>query len=216
MSTYNAPLPRPLSRLRERVLKKETTMHSIGIFCGSAISNDETIVEAATELGKILATNHIRLVYGGASVGIMSAIADSCLANGGKVIGVLPKFMQNREIAHPHLTELHLVDSMHERIALLVKLSDGFIALPGGIGTLDELFEVWSWQKLGLHQNPIGLLNVNHYYDKLLEFLTEMCGKHFLPEETLKKLYVAENPHTLLSKLLAHVSKDNVNQLEKT
>ena len=177
-------------------------MHSIGIFCGSAISNDETIVEAAAELGKILANNHIRLIYGGASVGTMGIIADSCLANGGQVIGVLPKFMRDRELAHPHLTELHFVDSMHERKALIVKLSDGFIALPGGIGTLDELFETWTWQKLKLHQNPIGLLNINHYYDKLLEFLTEMCKRHFLSEETFKKLYVAENPHTLLSKML--------------
>lgn len=192
-------------------------MHSIGIFCGSTLSNDEAILEAATELGKILASNQIRLIYGGASVGIMGMIADSCLAHGGQVIGVLPRFMRDREIAHPHLTELHLVDSMHERKALIVKLSNGFIALPGGIGTLDELFEVWSWQKLGLHQEPIGLLNVNHYYDKLLQFLEEMCERHFLKEDVLKKLYLAENPHALISKLLAHASAvDTSRKLEKS
>lgn len=191
-------------------------MRSMGIFCGSNTGNDEVIVEAAIKLGAILAQNHLRLIYGGASVGIMGIIADSCLSQGGQVIGVIPRFMQTQELVHPHLTELHLVNSMHERKALMVKLSDGFIALPGSLGTLDELFETWTWQKLGLHHNPIGLLNVNHYYDKLLAFLHDMCERHFLNANELAKLHVSENPHSLVSKLLSSKDPTTPQHLEKS
>lgn len=179
-------------------------MHSLALFCGSSPGNDETIITAVQQLGEILANNHIRIVYGGANVGIMGALADSCLKAGGQVIGVMPEFLKAKEIAHPNLTELHVVQSMHERKALITELSDGFIALPGGIGTLDELFEIFTWQQLHLHNHPIGILNVNHFYDKLLDFLKHVCNNGFMKPIFLEHLVISENPHQLIMKLLAN------------
>lgn len=189
-------------------------MRSIAIYCGASLGNDETVVNTCSTLGKILATNNIRLIYGGASIGIMGALADSCLEHGGHVTGVLPRFLGSKEIAHKHLTELHWVDSMHERKALMVKLAEGFIALPGGLGTLDELFETWTWQQLNLHQDPIGLLNINHYYDKLIEFLQEICQKNLLKQAYLDKLHIETNPHALIAKLLANPTTPIIEKLD--
>ena len=187
-------------------------MHSIAIYCGSSLGHDEEIVHQAAQLGETLAKNSIRLIYGGASIGLMGTIADSCIQHGGQVIGVMPRFMQKREISHNHLTELHWVDSMHQRKALMVQLADGFIALPGGLGTLDELFETWTWQQLKLHSNPIGLLNINGYFDNLLQFLQQSCHQNFIKNDCLKQLIVDNNPHALLAKML---STPNINVSDK-
>jgi uncharacterized protein (TIGR00730 family) len=140
----------------------------LAVFCGSSNGASEAYKEGAIQLGKELAKRNITLVYGGASVGIMGAVANTVLNEGGKVIGVIPRLLEEREISHQHLTELHTVDTMHERKSKMAELADGFIALPGGPGTLEEFFEIFTWAQIGLHQKPCGLLNINQYYNPLI------------------------------------------------
>ena len=142
-------------------------MRSICVYCGSSFGNDPAYAEAAKALATDIAQRGLRLVYGGASVGLMGVIADTALAAGGEVVGVIPQVLVDREVAHQSLTELHTVGSMHERKALMADLSDAFVALPGGIGTLEELIEVYTWSYLGIHDKPFGLINTNGYYDGL-------------------------------------------------
>jgi uncharacterized protein (TIGR00730 family) len=151
------------------------------------------------ELAQRLAEREVRVVYGGASVGLMGAVADGALARGGRVLGVLPEFMIAREIAHRGLTELHVVASMHERKALMAELSDGFVALPGGIGTLEELIEVYTWSQLGLHDKPCGLLNVRGFYDGLAGWLDHAVAEGFLPAAQRARLLVAGDAAELLA-----------------
>ncbi|MED4041381.1 TIGR00730 family Rossman fold protein [Niallia taxi] len=146
-------------------------MKKLAVFCGSSNGASKIYIESAKKLGKELAKRNISLVYGGASVGIMGAVADSVLNEGGYVIGVMPSFLDNREIAHKNLSELIIVDSMHERKAKMAALADGFIALPGGPGTMEEFFEVFTWGQLGLHKKPCGLLNINGFFRKVCCFL---------------------------------------------
>ncbi|MDD1633959.1 MAG: TIGR00730 family Rossman fold protein, partial [Methylococcaceae bacterium] len=148
-----------------------TSINSICIYCGSSPGRLDAYASAAFSLAESLVSRNIRLVYGGASIGIMGMVADQVLKLGGQVIGVIPKALAHKEVAHHHLTELHVTQSMHERKMLMAELSDGFIALPGGIGTLEELFEIWTWAQLGFHNKPCGLLNVEGYYDSLIGFL---------------------------------------------
>jgi uncharacterized protein (TIGR00730 family) len=157
-------------------------MKRISIFCGSSFGTDKVYQEQAYLLGKTLAEKNIGIVYGGANVGLMGAVADGALQNGGEVIGVLPYFLRDKEIAHPSLTELVLVDSMHERKTKMNDLCDGVIALPGGFGTLEEFFEMLTWGQLGLHEKPMAVLNINGFYDSLLEMMDTMVGKGFLKE----------------------------------
>ncbi|AIQ52079.1 TIGR00730 family Rossman fold protein [Paenibacillus sp. FSL R7-0331] len=155
-------------------------MKSIAVFCGSSEGAQSIYKESAAELGQELAKRHITLIYGGANVGLMGIVADAVLEQGGSVIGVLPQFLQNREIAHMGLTELIMVESMHERKAKMAELADGFIALPGGPGTLEEYFEIFTWGQLGLHQKPCGLLNINQYFDPLIAMFDTMEREHFM------------------------------------
>ncbi|MFC5406644.1 TIGR00730 family Rossman fold protein [Cohnella soli] len=155
-------------------------MKSIVVFCGSSEGNHSVYKASAIKLGYELAERNITLVYGGANVGLMGAVADAVLERGGKVIGVLPYFLQNREIAHNGLTELVMVDSMHERKAKMADIADGFIALPGGPGTLEEYFEIFTWGQLGLHRKPCGLLNINGYFDPLLSMFSHMECEGFM------------------------------------
>jgi uncharacterized protein (TIGR00730 family) len=150
------------------------------VFCGSSMGLSPVYAEAATALGKELAQRGIGLVYGGASVGTMGAVADAALAAGGEVIGVIPEALSQVEIAHAGLTELHVVPDMHQRKAKMAALSDAFLALPGGAGTLEELFEVWTWAQLGLHTKPIGLVDVAGYYAPLMSFAEHMVTEGFL------------------------------------
>ena len=149
-------------------------------FCGSSSGRNPAYAAAAVALGKCLAEHGINLVYGGASVGLMGVLADSVLASGGQVVGVIPKALADKEVAHRQLTELHVVDSMHERKALMADLADGFIALPGGFGTVEELCEIITWGQLGLHRKPIGLLNVDGYYESLLAFFDRAVSDRFV------------------------------------
>jgi len=146
-------------------------MRSLCVFCGSSAGNDPRFAQAASELGALLAKEGITLVYGGGHVGLMGILADAVLANGGKVIGVIPRALWDREVGHRNLTELRVVETMHERKALMASLADAFVALPGGLGTLEEIFEVWTWAQLGIHDKPVGFLDVDGFYAPLLAFL---------------------------------------------
>ncbi|MFH7014577.1 TIGR00730 family Rossman fold protein [Flavobacterium sp. FlaQc-52] len=176
-------------------------MKRISIFCGSSFGTEAIYQEQATLLGQTLAKQNIELVYGGADVGLMGALADGALSEGGKVIGVLPGFLRSKEIAHKGLTELILVESMHERKTKINDLSDGVIALPGGFGTLDELFEMLTWAQLGLHKKPIAILNINGYYDSLLELTHTMVEKGFLKNVNQEMLLVSDSIDDLLEKM---------------
>lgn len=179
-------------------------MKSITVFCGSSFGHDEIYKNQAILLGQTLAKKKIRLVYGGANVGLMGAIADGALHAGGEVTGVLPKFLQEKEIAHKHLTELILVESMHERKIKMNDLCEGVIALPGGYGTLEELFEMLTWAQLGLHKKPIALLNINGYYDCLTVLTKSMVGNGFLKQVNQDMLLISDDIEDLLNKMSAY------------
>lgn len=174
------------------------------VFCGSSAGADPAYAEAAHGLGTAIARRGFGLVYGGASVGLMGMVADGALAAGGEVIGVLPKSMQERELAHRGLTELHIVDSMHARKAMMADRSDGFIALPGGVGTLEEMFEIWTWGQLGYHRKPLGMLNVTGYYDPLLAFLDSTVSAGFVRELHRGMLIAETDPEPLLDRMVAY------------
>lgn len=176
-------------------------MKRIAIFCGSSSGNDYQFVEQAKALGHKLAQDHIEIVYGGANIGLMGAVANAALDNSGKVIGVIPNFLRSKELAHHGLTELIEVGSMHERKTKMNDLCDGVIALPGGFGTLDELFEMLTWGQLGLHKKPIGILNTAVYYDALIEFLDHMTAKGLLKEENRKMLLVSDTIDDLITQM---------------
>lgn len=171
------------------------------MFCGSNPGVDDRFLDAARRLGGALAQRGIRLVYGGASVGLMGAVADAVLAAGGQVVGVIPESLVRKEVAHPGVTELRVVASMHERKAMMAELSDAFLALPGGIGTLEELFEVWTWAQLGHHTKACGVLNVANFYDALFLFLDHMTASGFLKDSHRHMLRVSSSIHLLLDSL---------------
>ncbi|WP_243387937.1 TIGR00730 family Rossman fold protein [Bacillus kexueae] len=175
-------------------------MKRIAIFCGSKNGASEVYVNGAIALGKELANRNITLVYGGAKVGLMGAIADSVIQAGGNVIGVMPTFLVEKEIAHPHLSELIIVETMHERKAKMAELADGFIALPGGPGTLEEFFEIFTLAQLGKHHKPCGLFNMNHYYDPLIHFFSHMEKEQFLHEQYRGLAIIEEDPSKLLNR----------------
>ena len=176
-------------------------MKRITVFCGSSFGTETLYTEQATLLGKTLAKENIELVYGGANVGLMGALADGVLNNGGKAIGVLQNLLRSKEIAHLDLTELILVESMHERKTKMNDLCDGVIALPGGFGTLEELFEMLTWAQLGLHKKPIAILNINGFYDSLIELTKTMVEKGLLKEANQKMLLVSDTIDDLLHQM---------------
>lgn len=188
------------------------------VFCGSSFGTDKIYEEKAYELGKQLAIEKIGLVYGGANVGLMGTIANGVMEHNGEVIGVLPHFLKGKEVAHNQLSELILVETMHERKTKMNELSDGVIVLPGGYGTLEEFFEMITWAQLGLHQKPIAILNINGFYDDLLKMIQTMVDKGFLKEINQKMLIVDENIESLLNKIKNYeapkvdkwISKDKV------
>lgn len=183
-------------------------MKSIVVFCGSSYGNQPVYEEQAIVLGQTLARNGIRLIYGGASVGLMGAVANAALQAGGTVIGVIPRFLNSREIAHIGLSELILVESMHERKAKMNELCDGVITLPGGFGTMEELFEMLTWSQLGLHTKPIGLLNTAGYYDPLNYMVKTMEEQGFLKPVYREMLLTDENVDVLLAKMKAYTAPE--------
>lgn len=177
-------------------------MKRLAVFCGSSFGASEAYRLGAIQLGKELAKRSITLVYGGSSNGLMGAVADTVLSEGGMAIGVLPKFLEAREISHKGLTELHTVETMHERKAKMMDLADGFIVLPGGTGTLEEFFEVFTWGQIGLHQKPCGLLNIQHYYDPLIHLFEHMIDQQFLQEKFRSMAIIEEQPDRLIEQFL--------------
>jgi uncharacterized protein (TIGR00730 family) len=176
-------------------------MERICVFCGSSPGARPAYAEAAAELGRLLVADGVGLVYGGGHVGLMGVLADSVLAEGGEAVGVIPQALVDREIGHTGLTELRVVGSMHERKALMAELADAFVALPGGLGTLEELFEVYTWSQLGLHRKPCALLDVDGYYSGITDFLAHAVRERFLSEEHRALLVVERDPRALLERL---------------
>jgi uncharacterized protein (TIGR00730 family) len=179
------------------------TLTNLCVYCGSRAGRHPAYAEGARQLGYTLAERDIGLVYGGAHVGLMGIVADAVLERGGRAVGVIPGFMQDRELAHTGLTELHVTRTMHERKALMAELSDGFIALPGGVGTLEELFEIWTWAQIGVHSKPCGLLNVADYYHQLSAFLDHAFAEGFVREPHHDLLLMDEDPDRLVTRLAA-------------
>ena len=176
-------------------------MKRVTVFCGSSFGTDEIFKTQAILLGNKLAEENIGLVYGGANVGLMGAVADGVLEKGGEVFGVLPNFLRSKEIAHDHLTELFLVETMHERKTKMNELCDGVIALPGGFGTLEEFFEMLTWAQLGLHKKPIAILNIDGFYDSLITFIQTTVDKGFLKQVNQDMLIISDNIEELLDKM---------------
>ena len=178
-------------------------MKRLCVYCGSSSGCTPAYTAAARVLGQLLAAQQIELIYGGGRVGLMGTLADAVLDAGGRVQGVIPQSLADREVAHHGLTQLHVVDSMHQRKALMAELSDGFLALPGGLGTFEELFEIWTWAQLGMHAKPIGLLNVAGYFDLLLRFLDHAVSQQLLKPVHREVLNVSTDPGEMLT-LLRH------------
>jgi len=177
-------------------------MKRLAVFCGSSLGASEAYREGAIQLGKELAKRNITLVYGGSSIGLMGAVADTVISEGGHAIGVIPRALEEREISHKGVTELIKVETMHERKAKMADLSDGFVVLPGGTGTLEEFFEVFTWGQIGLHQKPCGLLNIEHYYDPLLSLFDHMINQKFLQEKFRSMVIIKERSDELLDKFI--------------
>jgi uncharacterized protein (TIGR00730 family) len=174
-------------------------MRSICVYCGASPGSSPLYAEAARQLAHSMVEKQIELVYGGGNVGLMGIIADEVLRLGGKVTGVIPHGLVERELAHKSLTELHIVKDMHERKAKMAALAEGFIALPGGMGTLEELFEMLTWSQLGFHQKPVGLINVSHFYDGLLRFLQHASASGFIKPAHLELLHHADDADSLIN-----------------
>jgi uncharacterized protein (TIGR00730 family) len=185
----------------------------LAIYCGSATPSDPVYIDNAREVGRTLAERGIGVVYGGGKLGLMGAIADSALAAGGEVIGVIPQALVDAEVAHRGLTELHVVDTMHQRKQAFTDLSDGFVTLPGGTGTMDELWEAMSWAQIGYHAKPVGLLNVGGYYDGLISFVRTMGDVGFLRAQHRDLLIVDDSLDALLDRMAAYQPATTIGQI---
>jgi uncharacterized protein (TIGR00730 family) len=176
-------------------------MKSITVFCGASEGNNPQYKEIGFQTGKLLASHSIEVVFGGGKIGIMGAVADGALSSGGIVTGVIPKFLRTKEVTHYGVTNLHVVETMHERKMLMHQLSQGVMALPGGYGTLDELFEILTWAQLGMHEYPIGLLNVNGYFNHLHAFVQHMCNEGFLNATVRDLILIDDNAERLIDRM---------------
>jgi uncharacterized protein (TIGR00730 family) len=191
-------------------------MESICVFCGSSTGYHPAYQKAAADLGKRIAEEQLQLVYGGGSVGLMGILANSVMEHGSKVIGIIPKFLYDLEVGLKSVTELIIVESMHERKQKMAELSQGFIAMPGGIGTMEELFEIFTWSQLALIKKPVAILNVNHFYDDLLKHMNLMVKEGFLKKENLDSLIVSYNTHELIAKIQAYNYTETPKWIDKT
>lgn len=185
-------------------------MKSIAVYCGSATPSDPIYLEAARDVGRGLAQRGVAVVYGGGRLGLMGAVADAALSAGGEVIGIIPEALVSAEVAHRGCTQLHVVPGMHERKRLFTDLSDGFITLPGGVGTMDELWEAISWAQLGYHQSPVGVLNVGGFYDHLVAFNQHMCDVGFIREAHRGIMVVRDTLDALLDAMAAYVPHQTI------
>jgi uncharacterized protein (TIGR00730 family) len=188
---------------------------SLCVYCGSKPGADPQFAKAAVDVGRWIAEQGGQLVYGGGSGGLMGIVANAALEAGGRVIGVIPKALVEKEWAHHGCTELHIVDNMHERKRMMAEKSDAFLALPGGIGTLEELFEVWTWRQLGYHDKPVGLLNVAGYYDGMLAFLRNAVTQGFLGDWQMDLVQAGDSAYTLLPALLRPAASAGTSQMDQ-
>lgn len=177
-------------------------LNSLAVYCGSNLGEDPLFLKRAIELGHLLAQKRIRLIYGGGSIGLMGTIADTMLENKGDVVGIIPQFLKNLEVEHQGLTELIVTEDMPTRRQKMMEMADGFIILPGGIGTFEEFFEAFSASQLKLHKKPIGLLNINDFYTPLLTFLEKVIAQKFMPKENLTLITTASTPSELLTRMI--------------
>jgi uncharacterized protein (TIGR00730 family) len=191
-------------------------MKRLCVYCGSNAGRRSDYAEAAKNLARALVNRNIDLVYGGASVGTMGVLADAVLAEGGHVIGIIPQGLVDKEVAHTGLSDLRVVKSMHERKTLMAELSDGFIALPGGLGTLEEIFEALTWAQLGLHQKPCGLLNIRQYYRSLIDFLDHAVAERLLKEVYRAMILVEEQPERLLERFQRYQAPPMAQWVDRT
>jgi uncharacterized protein (TIGR00730 family) len=182
---------------------------SICVYCGSRSGTDGAFARTAHEFGTLIGNAGWQLVYGGGRAGLMGTLADAALQAGARVIGVIPRALMTRELGHTGVSELHVVETMHERKRMMAERSDAFVALPGGIGTLEELFEVWTWRQLGYHDKPVGLLNTAGYFDALLEFVSDIERQGFIPAEQRELLQVHADPSALLDRLALLAERAN-------
>ncbi|HRV82137.1 MAG TPA: TIGR00730 family Rossman fold protein [Planctomycetota bacterium] len=190
-------------------------MKSICVYCGSRSGNDPAFAKLAETVGEALLERNLRLVYGGGKVGLMGLVADSVLRGGGEVIGVIPDALVQQEVAHQGLTQLFVTRSMHERKTLMATLSDGFLALSGGIGTLEEVFEIWTWSYLGYHQKPLGLVNAAGYFDSLIDFLRHAGDQGFVQGSQKDMLLVDQDPRSVLDRFDSYVPPPSLASLRK-
>jgi len=195
---------------------RDGPMKRVAVYCGSASPADPVYIESARAVGRTLAERGIGVVYGGGRLGLMGAVADGALAAGGEVIGIIPTALVNAEVAHQGCTELHVVETMHQRKQAFTDLSDGFINLPGGTGTMDELWEALSWAQIGYHAKPVGLLNVAGYYDHLIAFVAKMGDVGFLRPQHQGILIVDETLDGLLAKMASHQPIETITQMRKS
>lgn len=182
-------------------LTRENHLKNIAVFCGSNSGKNNAFKLAAKELANVLVKNNLALVYGGGRLGLMGEIADQMLQLNGKVIGVIPKNLVEKERAHLGIQDLRIVDSMHKRKALMAELADGFIAMPGGIGTLDEFFEVWTWAQIGLHKKPCAILNTGNYFDNLITFIIRAVDEEFVMPVFKEMILIEKDPAVLINKM---------------
>ena len=190
-------------------------MKTLCVYCGSSIGASPIYADAARSLAKAMVDDNVALVYGGGNVGLMGVIADEVIRLGGEVTGIIPKALMDKEVGHGGLTRLHIVKDMHERKAMMASLSDGFVAMPGGIGTLEELFEVFTWSQLGLHDKPIGLLNVDGFYDGLIAFLRHVVAERFLKAEQASLLIHEADARLLVDRLKSHIPQGHDTLLDR-
>ncbi len=190
------------------MLKKE--VKRVAVFCGSSTGNDPAIVNECFELPRILLENGIGMVYGGGNIGLMGVIADEMMQVEGEVIGVIPQKLVDIELAHKYISKLHIVNTMHERKALMADLSDAFLVLPGGIGTMDEFFEIFTWLQLGYHNKPIGICNINGFYNILLAFLNQMVETRFFKKEQLDHLIIGTSISEVVHRILKRPNTNDI------
>ena len=206
---YEVLTSKDLSHIEKAVDKSSLHMPLVAVYCGSRMGNDSVYADAATELGHALADNGMGLVYGGASIGLMGTVADAVMARGAEAVGVIPTFMLKHEVAHQNLTRLHLTDTMHTRKTVMAEYADAFITLPGGLGTLEEIMEIATWRQLYQHEKPMIILNINGFYDRLLEHLRYTAEQGFMKAEDLERLVVCNSVAEAIDALQVIVTIDD-------
>ena len=213
--TYEVITSQDITNIEKAVDKSALTMPLVAVYCGSRLGNNEVYEQAARELGRELADNGMGLVYGGASIGLMGAVADEVIQGGAQAVGVIPTFMLKHEIAHEQLTRLHLTDTMHTRKTVMAEYADAFIPLPGGLGTLAEMLEIATWSQLSQHEKPKIILNINGFYDRMIEHLKYTADQGFMKQEDLERLVVCNSISEAIDMLKTVVTIEGAVDTEK-